>query len=131
MTRPSPARTGGYPAPALLEPLADTTLSGQTTFSWTWKGPALQPNQAFEVRLWKEGQSDHYGAAEPVRTTSAALNVQHAHGVQQGQNGAYLWTVALVEVNPYRQIGPEAPPSRVYIQVTAGGGPPPPTLAPP
>ena len=115
-----PALTG---APGLISPPANTTVSGMTTFYWQWSGPALAANQAFEVRLWKEGESEHYGAAEPVRTTSATLDVAGAYGVQQSGSGRYLWTVAVVQINPYQRTGQEAPARVVTVQVGGDTGP--------
>lgn len=109
-------------APVLVAPAANATVSGVTTFFWQWSGPALAPDQAFEVRLWKEGQADHYGAAEPVRTTSATFDVAGAYGVQRGGSGRYLWTVAVVQINPYQRTGQEASPRAVTVQVGGGGG---------
>ena len=117
--------------PVLLAPAANTTVSGMTTFSWQWNGPSLAPDQAFEVRLWKEGQPDHYGAAEPVRTTHTTLDVAGAYGVQLGGSGRYLWTVAVVQINPYRRTGQEALLREVTVQVGDGGDTPPPTWTPP
>lgn len=101
--------------PRLDSPPNNSAASGRTVFRWTWNGPALAANQAFEVRIWKDGQADHYGAAEPVRTTSLTINVNQASGVQQGGNADYLWTVAAVQVNPYKRIGKEAPPRTLHI----------------
>lgn len=82
----------------------------------------MAPDEAFEVRLWKEGQADHYGAAEPVRTTSATFNVAGAYGVQLGGGGHHLWTVAVVRINPYQRTGQEAPARVVMVQIGGGGG---------
>ena len=96
----------------------------------------MGPNQGFEVRLWREAQpdhyADHYGAAGPVRTTSQNFDVGGAYSVQQGGAGEYWWTVALVQLDPYQRIGPEAPPQKVIVSLPGGGGssprwtPPPP-----
>ncbi len=126
-TQPLPVPPAhSYPAPALLTPAADLTASGATTFAWRWDGPALATNQAFEVRLWKEDQPDHYGAAEPVNGTSAIINVREAYGVQRGGNGRYFWTVAVVQRSPYQRIGPEADPRPIAVNVGSL-----PTIAPP
>jgi hypothetical protein len=43
--------------------------------------------------------------------------------VTQGGSGQYLWTVAVVRVQPsYEKIGREAPPRALDVQVSAGGG---------
>lgn len=92
-------------------------MSGQTTFTWNWSSPALAANQGFEVRLWKEGQPDHYGANEPVRSTSVTFDVKGAYGVQQGGAGKYYWTVAVVQLNPYQRTGIEAAPRTLHVQL--------------
>lgn len=79
-------------------------------FAWTWNGPSLDANQGFEVRIWKDGQPDHYGAADPVNTTTAAIRLTGAYGVQQGGSGTYFWTVAVVQRQPYQKLGPEPAP---------------------
>jgi hypothetical protein len=107
--------------PLLLNPADLAVVSGNTTFSWQWSGPALAPNQAFEVRLWKDGQPDHYGATAPARSPSVTFDVNGAYGVQQGGSGRYLWTVALIETDPYRRIGQEAPARPITVQVSSAG----------
>jgi hypothetical protein len=106
-------------APKLVSPANDSSASGRTTFRWTWDGPDLTNNQGFEVRIWKEGQADHFGAAEPVRTTSAVIDLNQAAGVRQGGAGTYLWTVAVVQLKTYKRIGKEATPRALRI----GGAP--------
>jgi hypothetical protein len=118
--RPQPTRASGSPAPALLDPPEGASASGMTRFSWSWSGPALEPTQGFEVRMWREGQPEHYGAAAPVANTAADIDVSGTYAVQQGGSGNYFWTVALVQRDPYKRLGPEAPPR--VIQVSGGGG---------
>jgi hypothetical protein len=111
----------------LVSPKNDDSTTGQVVFTWTWSGPALGPDYGFEVRLWKEGQPDHYGAAEPVNDTSVTINLRGAYGVTLGGEGAYWWTVAVVQRQPYAQVGAEAAPRKLNI----GGGLPPPPPPPP
>jgi len=113
---PRPAASAALPAPILLSPAAGESVTGQTAFSWNWTGPALGTNQAFEVRIWKEGQADHYGAHEPVTAMSVTLSVRGAYGVQQGGSGTYFWTAAVVQREPYSRIGPEAEPRTLIVQ---------------
>lgn len=91
----------------------------------------MTENQGFEVRLWKEEQPDHFGAAEPVNGTSIVIDVSAAYGVAQGGSGTYFWTVAVVQRNPYQRIGQEAAPRRLLIQVEGGEVRPEPTHKPP
>lgn len=136
---PSPLRTAtsvqtqsntSYPVPALAQPNPEASTSGMTIFSWTWSGPALQSDQGFEVRIWRVGQSEHPGAAEPVRGNSITINIGSAYGVQNSA-GDYYWTVALVRLAPnYQRIGPEAPPRLIRFQ-TGSDIPPPIKPTPP
>lgn len=91
----------------------------------------MGPNQGFEVRIWKDEQPDHYGATGPVTTTSARFDVSGAYGVQRGGSGRYYWTVAVVQVNPYQHLGPEAPPRTLNFLTGDNNGGPEPTVPPP
>lgn len=82
----------------------------------------MAANEAFEVRLWKEGQPDHYGATGLVQGTTTTFDVGTAYGVQQGGSGRYFWTVAVVRTDPYQRTGEEAPPIPITIEVGGGGG---------
>ena len=103
-----------YPSPILLRPDDGARITGSVTFEWEYSGPSLTENQGFEVRVWKEGQSDHYGAAPPVSDTRIAINLIGAYGVQLGGNGEYFWSVAVVQRHPYARIGAEASPRRIF-----------------
>lgn len=109
--------------PVLESPASGSSASGRVTFRWSWNGPALTSNQGFDLRIWKEGQADHFSATEPVRTTSVTVDLNQTAGVRQGGGGDYLWTVAVVQVSPYKRIGKEAPPRTLTI----GGVPPTPS----
>jgi serine/threonine-protein kinase len=131
---PAPTATKVSPAtvsiaPTLIAPADGESTTGPMTFSWSWTGSALQANQGFEVRLWKDGQ-EHYGAADPVRGMSLATDVRGAYGVQQGGSGEYWWTVAVVQIkddrNDYNRIGPETAPRRLIVNFSGGHTPPPP-----
>lgn len=116
-TRPptrSPSPTP-FPAPVLLSPEEGATASDQVTFEWGWGGGPLPPNYGFEVRLWKNDQTDHYGAAAPVPANRLVVNLEGAHGVSQGGTGRYYWTVAVVKLQPYQRVGLEAAPRVIDI----------------
>lgn len=117
-------------APVLLEPPDGTSVSGTMTFRWSWRGPPLGANEGYEVRIWKEDQPYHFGAAEPVRETSEVINLASAHGVQLGGSGQYFWTVAVVELKPYSLIGLEAPPRSLVVQIDTQDGGTDPTATP-
>ena len=100
--------------PVLIAPQEAADVTGETHFAWDYAGQ-LGPGQAFEVRIWKDGESDHLGAAAPTTAQDLRINVDEAAGVQ-GKNraaGDYWWTVAVVQTIPsYQPIGKEAPPRR-------------------
>jgi serine/threonine protein phosphatase PrpC len=125
----TPGAFGSIPAPRLAAPPDGelATANQSVTFTWDWDGrPGA--NQGFEVRIWREGAADHPGAG-PVLTQSSggrwqqAIQVAGAEGVK-GQDGAYLWTVALVQASPYRRIGPEGTPRRLTYRSGAGSSGP-------
>ncbi len=125
---PTPAT---LPAPELAGPEPGFNTTGPVPFAWRWAGPPLSADQGFEIRVWKDGQPDHYGAADPVSGASANINVGGAYGVQQGGPGEYWWTVAVVQRAPnYQRIGAEAPPRRLIVSGGGGGGGGAPTRTP-
>ncbi len=110
-------------APVLLGPPAGTEVvgSGSVTFSWTWDGQ-LGDNQGFEVRLWHAGDLTHYGAADaremaksvqaqPDGRYSVTLRLDTAHSVTLYGSGEYSWSVAVVRLDPYVDLGLESAPS--------------------
>ncbi|MFZ1628168.1 MAG: hypothetical protein WAV70_04480 [Anaerolineae bacterium] len=128
--RPTAAPATIDKAPVLIAPANNLVTNGEVTFAWNWAGPPLAANQGFEIRVWREGQPDHYGASSPVTTNSTTVGLAGAYGVQQGGSGRYFWTVALVQLNPYRRIGPEASARVLMVELPGGGPTPAPTLPP-
>ena len=121
-TRPQPTNTRAatltprptatlapLPAPRLLAPADGETRDGRVAFSWQWSSPALAPYQAFEVRMWLVNTTEHNGLTGPVRGASVEVDLSPV------KSGDYLWTVAVIEVNPYRRTGPEATPHALHI----------------
>ena len=92
------------------------TVRGRTTFRWTYNGPSLTDNQAFEVRIvWDVGSYTHDGAASPVRATEITIDLDQVNVVRTHGSSSYYWTVAVIQVEPYAAIGPEAPLQRLMI----------------
>ncbi len=110
--------------PVLVSPADGAAITGRTTFAWQWSGPALGENQGFEVRMWRDGQPDHYGAAEPTNENRIEIDPRAAYGVIQGGPGDYYWSVAVVQRDPYKRTGTEAAPRRVRVEGSGGGSGP-------
>ena len=113
----------------LVEPGHTSNITQDiSTFVWRWDGPALAENQAFEVRIWKDGEP-HYGAFDARKTSSfmtqqaggfaLSFTVSSAFSVQQNGNSDYLWSVAVVQLEPY-QLVVESNPRPVIINVAGG-----------
>ncbi|MEM7343920.1 MAG: hypothetical protein AAF485_06725, partial [Chloroflexota bacterium] len=146
-TAPQPTATSTVPAstptvqvtqanakPELVEPADHTNISQEMyTFIWRWPGPALAENQAFEVRIWREGEP-HFGAFDARETAKylaqedtvrvLTIPVSGAYSVQQNGNGEYFWSVAVVQLEPY-QLVVESDPKSVSINLLGddhGGG---------
>lgn len=97
----------------------------KVVFAWDWQGELAQ-NQAFEVRIWKQGGDDHLGADKPRAEKGPKTNrwrqeidIGQSPSIRQGGAGSYLWTVAVVQLDPYERIGPEAPPRELSYSGTA------------
>ncbi len=99
-----------YPLTVLLAPISGITIEGdaQRDFAWDWSGK-LQPGQGFQVLLWKESGSPET-ADKPVMEKTGGnwrqtIRLSQAPAVKNGGDGAYFWTVALIELTPYKQLG--------------------------
>jgi len=111
-TSPGPVRPPTpLPAPVPLTPQEWATgLMGKVRFAWDYAG-ALQPGQAFEVRIWKESQ-DHLGAAAATTAQELTIDLDFAPGIMNNKNaaGEYLWAVAVIEKATGKAIGRESEP---------------------
>ncbi|MFZ1505373.1 MAG: Stp1/IreP family PP2C-type Ser/Thr phosphatase, partial [Anaerolineae bacterium] len=106
---------GSFPPIVLLAPVGNITIEGdaERTFTWDWSG-RLQADQGFQVLLWKD-QTQPETAAEPVTTKTGSswqqtIRLSQAPAVKKGGDGAYFWTVALIELTPYKQLGAKPAP---------------------
>ena len=119
---PNPAavaqRSTAVPALQLQRPEDNACATGIVTFSWLWKDTPLAAKLGFEVRLWKAGQRQHASLGSPATSSALRVNLRLAPAVKQGGTGRYLWSVAMVQLSPYRQIGKETSPRRLYIDLT-------------
>ena len=86
-----------------------TGLTGRVRFVWDYPGQ-LQFGQAFEVRIWAEGQQDHLGAAEPTTALEQWIDLDVAPGIKVNKfaAGEYQWTVAVIEKATGARIGHES-----------------------
>ncbi len=129
----APTATAALAAPVLDGPAdgADASGTAEVTFSWRWDGQ-LGPNQGFEVRLWQTGDATHYGAADvqeiaqfvqlqPDGRYVVTLRLDRAYSVTLHGTGDYLWSVAVVQLDPYAPAGPESP-ARTLRNVRGAGG---------
>jgi protein phosphatase len=127
---PVPPAVSGLAAPVLQDPLdgASAFRGHGPTFKWRWDGE-LAEGWGFEVRIWREGD-DHYGAfdvrelmkyvaRQPDGSYAVGLLVEGAYGVHLHGEGEYFWTVAVVQVDPYVRIGPEAAPRKLKYEIPA------------
>ena len=106
------------PTPQLQRPADNACATGVVTFSWLWKGAPLTSNQGFEVRLWKVGKLQHIRLAIPASPTTQRVDLRLAPVVRQGGTGRYWWSVAMVQISPYQEIGKETSPRQLYIDLT-------------
>jgi serine/threonine-protein kinase len=102
------------PAPLAPVPIAPqeraTGLTGRVSFAWDY-GSTLGPGQAFEVRIWKEGQQ-HLGAAAATTALELTIDLDVAPGILNNNKaeGEYLWAVAVIERATGARIGRESEP---------------------
>jgi len=96
-----------YPAPKLLEPGEGAILSGEVTFTWSWEGE-LKDNEAFELRIWKEGRHDRAG--ELQKEPALEIDLDALVPELPGESNECFWSVAVVQENPYRSLSKEAQP---------------------
>jgi hypothetical protein len=136
----------------LLSPKAGVDLSSErrVTFVWRWNGPDLGPDQAFEILIWQAGEPNlgAYDARETMKqlqqeadgSYSLTIDILGAEGVKR--SGEYLWTVGIVELDPYRRTPLAAEPQPLVVagydqassrsaSESSGDLPPVPTSPPP
>jgi len=139
--QPAVTSTSGAP-PALpaaqlvapTEPNAESA-AGEVVFRWTYP-QSLKAGEAFQVLIWKEGQTDHLGAAEYTQQTQQKINLD-AILPARGGPGQYRWSVVVVLITTGDRLSPEAGSWRLnYVgqqvtqEPTAGSALPPPTTKP-
>ena len=105
----SPEPVATLPIPLLDSPAADVELQGFVTFEWTYTR-SLGQDLAYQVLIWKEGASEHLGAAQSWSETHQAINLDLVPQLMNGGPGQYLWSVVVVQRGTDERVSPEATP---------------------
>lgn len=132
----SPTATASLPVGTftLLKPLSlDEPSYGPTSFEWTWND-VIPPDHGFEVRVWHQNESmagahnavfdNQEGLIEQLGENRyrLALDITESAGVR-GRSGEYLWTVALVKIDPaYADLGLQADAGRLLFEASGSSG---------
>jgi serine/threonine protein kinase len=100
---PTPVDSHLLPAPQILFPIPDDTVSsrGPTTIRWSWSGE-LGSNQGFEVRFWPTSGSTPMGVAPPTTQKQLEVNFGLSDAYRQYGEGTYYLDVVVVQVSPYK-----------------------------
>jgi tetratricopeptide (TPR) repeat protein len=133
--KPTATPTPNFPTGAitLLYPVStEETNYNVVNFEWQWTGN-MPPDFGFEVRVWKEGNApagvhnsvldNKNGVIKSIGGNRYRLGVDitDAPGVQ-GYSGIYLWTVALVRINPtYEDLEQQAKVARFHYSASRPG----------
>ncbi|MFN2241112.1 MAG: Stp1/IreP family PP2C-type Ser/Thr phosphatase [Anaerolineae bacterium] len=97
------------PSPSLTSPASSSDQQGFVTFEWRYTGD-LGQDEAFQVLIWKEGASDHPGAAQSWSEPKQTIDLDHVPQLVAGGPGPYLWSVVVVRRGTDERLSPEAPP---------------------
>ena len=97
------------PPPVLQSPQEGAELRGIQTFKWQYAAPLGQGN-AFEVLIWKEGDTEHNGAAEAVEAQEQEIDLDQVPRVKAGGAGKYFWSVVVIRRSDRKRLSAEASP---------------------
>ncbi len=120
------ASTGAIAAPQLIAPPDMASFdSGRLTFQWKWKG-TLAENQGFEVRGWRLN-GPHNGIHDARITQGITPDARGVYSLsrkipKEFRGQEWYWTVAVVQLDPYKRSGPEATPRKIVPARASGGG---------
>lgn len=106
---PSATPMPALPSPQLSKPTANSELTGFVTFEWTYPR-SLGDEFAYQVLVWKQGASDHLGAAQSWSDTHQTINVDLVPQVMNGGPGQYFWSVVVVRRGTDERVSSEAIP---------------------
>jgi hypothetical protein len=138
----SPSVTTTSAAPILLAPKSleeeNTThiTNQQIEFRWSWPGGQLPDGLGFEIKVWVQGKEPKgiYDAKEMRKGLALAgpgkdeysfayAGLGDAPGVREGgTSDQYLWSVSLVQLEPY-QVLAESEHRPINIAYPGKGGP--------
>lgn len=116
----------------ILDPKWADSRQGWQTVRWRYKGE-LKPGQGFDLILWyvldqkrKPGLTDARLIAEKLQRHSngeysVLVNFSAAEAVKQYCDAKYLLTVTVIELDPYKRIGPESAGVQIQVAPLPGG----------
>lgn len=126
------AAAGSVSAPVLISPEngADHRFS-RITFAWRWDGE-LQAGWGFDVRAW-QNDGPHNSIVDARSTASLRPDGNGVYSLEitippQYSQSSWNWTVAVVQLDPFALLSPEAP--SFYIHVDTSTPTPRPTYTP-
>lgn len=116
----------------ILDPKWSDSRQGWQTVRWRYNGE-LQPGQGFDLILWyvldkkrKPGLTDARIIAEKLQhhsngEYSVLVNFSAAEAAKQYCDAMYLLSVTVVELDPYKRIGPESDAIQIQVAPLPGG----------
>jgi hypothetical protein len=123
--KPTAASVDVIAAPQIVAPPDMASYdSGRITFQWRWNGQ-LQENWGFEVRGWRL-DGPHNGIHDARITKGILPNTGGVYSLtrkppQEFHGQEWYWTVAVVQLEPYKRIGPEATPRKIVPAKASSG----------
>lgn len=126
---PMPTPAPLVPVPTLVEPVPDLDVTGRVLFKWHY-ARSLNPAEAFQVLIWRDGAQDHQGAAEFTDRTEQRINLDILLS-DRGGPGVYWWSVVVVDETSENPLSEEAAARRFnYFRAEQSTQSPPPTESP-
>ena len=122
LTSPLPT----LPSPGLTGPAPASEQQEFVTFEWSYAA-TLGSEEAFQVLIWKEGASEHPGAAKSWGGTRQTIDLDYVPQLMDGGAGQYFWSVVVVRRSTDERLSPEALPRRFTYLGPAGQSTPAPT----
>lgn len=107
---PTAAQTGLLPAPQILFPSPNDTVSSSrpTAVRWTWSR-TLAFNQGFEVRFWHSKDPGPMAVAPPTEKMELEVNFGFTESFQRHKDDVYFLDAVVVQLNPYQVLSKGTP----------------------